>query len=166
MKDIMRIEKVLILMNRLIVILNIFLKENILKVLYWNKMLKDCNLLFIDIFIFVVMIVLLLFLLKIVYWFLVLFCKLKDYNIVVDIIKSEGVVLFIGKFGSGKIIMVSFIVKIEFKEYIIIYMKFKEINVLKVNIEKIFILWDDCLGVWNMINRIDDWMFEVLIWLI
>lgn len=129
-------------------------------------MSKDCNLLFIDIFIFVVMIVLSLFLLKTAYCFSVLFCKPKDYNIVVDTIKSEGVALLIGKSGSGKTTMASFIAKTEFKEYTITYMKPKETNVPKVNTEKILILWDDCLGVWNTTNRIDDRMFEALIRLI
>lgn len=129
-------------------------------------MSKDCNLLFIDIFIFVVIIVLLLFLLKTAYCFSVLFCKPKDYNIVVDTIKSEGVTLLIGKSGSGKTTMASFIAKAEFKEYTITYMKPKETNLPKVNTEKILILWDDCLGVWNTTNRIDDRMFEALIRLI
>lgn len=129
-------------------------------------MSKDCNLLFIDIFIFVVIIVLLLFLLKTAYCFSVLFCKPKDYNIVVDTIKSEGIALLIGKSGSGKTTMASFIAKAEFKEYTITYMKPKETNLPKVNTEKILILWDDCLGVWNTTNRIDDRMFEALIRLI
>lgn len=62
--------------------------------------------------------------------------------------------------------MASFIAKTEFKEYTITYMKPKETNVPKVNTEKILILWDDCLGVWNTTNRIDDRMFEALIRLI
>lgn len=40
-------------------------------------------------------------------------------------------------------------------------MKVKKIKVLKVNKEKMFILWDDCLGVWNVMNKIDNYIFEV-----
>lgn len=62
--------------------------------------------------------------------------------------------------------MASFLAKTEFKEYKAIYMKPKETNVPKVNTEKILILWDDCLGVWNTTNRTDDRVFEALIRLI
>lgn len=62
--------------------------------------------------------------------------------------------------------MASFLAKIEFEEYKTTYMKPKETNVPKVNTEKILILWDDCLGVWNTTNRIDDQVFDALIRLI
>lgn len=47
-------------------------------------------------------------------YFLVLFYELKDYKMVVDILQKEDIVLFLGKFGSGKIIIVNYLVKIEF----------------------------------------------------
>lgn len=88
--------------------------------------------------------------------FPVSFYEPKDYKMVVDTLEREDIVLLWGKSGSGKTTIANHLAKTEFQEYKTTYMKPKETKVPKVNKEKTLILWDDCLGVWNVTNGIDN----------
>lgn len=92
--------------------------------------------------------------------FPVLFYEPKDYKMVVDTLQKEDIVLLLGKSGSGKTTIANHLAKTEFQEYKTKYMKPPKTKVLKVNKEKTLILWDDCLGVWNMTNKTDNHISE------
>lgn len=92
--------------------------------------------------------------------FPVLFYEPKDYKMVVDTLQKEDIVLLLGKSGSGKTTIANHLAKTEFQEYKTKYMKPPKTKVPKVNKEKTLILWDDCLGVWNMTNKTDNHISE------
>lgn len=92
--------------------------------------------------------------------FPVLFYEPKDYKMVVDTLQKEDIVLLLGKSGSGKTTIANHLAKTEFQEYKTKYMKPQKTKVPKVNKEKTLILWDDCLGVWNMTNKTDNHISE------
>lgn len=92
--------------------------------------------------------------------FPVLFYEPKDYKMVVDTLQKEDIVLLLGKSGSGKTTIANHLAKTEFQEYKTKYMKPPKTKVPKLNKEKTLILWDDCLGVWNMTNKTDNHISE------
>lgn len=92
--------------------------------------------------------------------FPVLFYEPKDYKMVVDTLQKEDIVLLLGKSGSGKTTIANHLAKTEFQEYKTTYMKPQKTKVPKVNKEKTLILWDDCLGVWNVTNKTDNHISE------
>lgn len=92
--------------------------------------------------------------------FPVLFYEPKDYKMVVDTLQKEDIVLLLGKSGSGKTTIANHLAKTEFQEYKTTYMEPQKTKVPKVNKEKTLILWDDCLGVWNVSNKTDNHISE------